>query len=128
MDKKLYEIALDVKKKAYAPYSNFHVGAAVKSTDGKIYTGCNVENASYGLTVCAERNAIGKMVSEGETKFSEIYIVGDTEEILPPCGACRQVLKEFAADDAKVFMFNNKGDFKEATMDDILPFGFTLKK
>jgi len=99
--KELFDAAVKVKEKAYAPYSDFHVGSALRTKSGKIFTGCNVENSSYGVTICAERNAIFKMVSEGEQEISAILIVGDTEKFLPPCGACRQVMAEFAMKDTR---------------------------
>ncbi|MEP6788853.1 MAG: cytidine deaminase, partial [Acidobacteriota bacterium] len=94
-DEKLIDVAKDVRERAYAPYSNFKVGAAVETEDGTIYTGCNVESASYGLTVCAERVAIWKGISRGEKKFSRIAVVVDTDELTPPCGVCRQIIWEF---------------------------------
>ena len=124
--KELYEAALDVKKRAYAPYSDFHVGSALRTKNGKVFTGCNVENSSYGVTICAERNAIFKMVSEGEQEIFEILVIGDTEKFLPPCGACRQVIAEFSKEDTRVIMCNKKGEFKETTVGEILPFGFSL--
>ncbi len=124
--KELYVAALKVKENAYAIYSNFYVGSALRTRNGKIFSGCNVENSSYGLTVCAERNAIFKMVSEGETGISEILVVGDTEKFLPPCGACRQVIAEFSNKDTKVFMCNKHGEFRKMTVGEILPFGFSL--
>lgn len=98
--KELITLAIEARKKAYAPYSKFKVGAAVLGTDGKIYTGCNVENASFGLTNCAERTAIFKMVSEGCQTFNALAVVGASEGPgeSGPCGACRQVISEFAAD------------------------------
>ena len=97
-DKKeeLLAAARQAREKAYAPYSNFRVGAAVLGSGGRIYSGCNVENASFGLTCCAERNAIFAMVAAGETEIREILVIGESEEFLPPCGACRQVIAEFA--------------------------------
>ncbi len=124
--KELYDAAVKVKKNAYAPYSNFHVGSALRTTNGRIFTGCNVENSSYGVTICAERNAIFKMVSEGETVISEILVLGDTENFLPPCGACRQVIAEFSKENTRVIMCNKKGEYKETTVGEILPFGFSL--
>ncbi len=97
-DDELIAAAADVREKAYAPYSNFKVGAAVETEDGNIYTGCNVESASYGLTVCAERVAIWKGISRGEKRFGRIAVVVDTEELTPPCGVCRQIIWEFCGD------------------------------
>ena len=126
--KELYDAAMKVKEKAYAPYSDFHVDSALRTKNGKIFTGCNVENSSYGVTICAERNAIFKMVSEGEQEIASILVIGDTEKFLPPCGACRQVIAEFSMKDTPVIMCNKKGEFKESTVGEILPFGFSLNK
>lgn len=98
MHDNLIDAARKVRLHAHAPYSGFKVGAALETADGIIVTGCNVENASYGLTICAERVAIVKAVSEGHTKFTRIAIVADTEAPTPPCGACRQILWEFGGD------------------------------
>jgi len=94
----LITTAIDSASRAYAPYSNFHVGAALVAADGRVFTGCNVENISYGLTICAERNAVFAAVAAGCREFSKIIIVADTEEPASPCGACRQVLAEFNPD------------------------------
>lgn len=125
---KLLEAAKQAQEKAYAPYSKFRVGAALITTDGKMYTGCNIENASFGLTNCAERTAIFKMMSEGKQKIEEILVIGDTEEFLPPCGACRQVIVEFASEDTVVYMSNKYGDFKKTTVGELMPFIFFLDK
>lgn len=123
---KLLKAAQKAKEKAYAPYSHFHVGAAVLTPSGKIYSGCNVENTSYGLTICAERNAIFQMVNSGEQQISEILVIGDTEEFLPPCGACRQVIAEFSKKDTILYMCNKKGQWKQTTVDEIIPYTFFL--
>lgn len=94
----LIEAALAVRKNAHAPYSHFQVGAAVEDESGRIHTGCNVENATYGLTVCAERIAVFKAISEGARKFKRIAVAADTHVLTPPCGACRQILWEFCGD------------------------------
>ncbi len=94
----LVEAALRVRDNAHAPFSKFKVGAALQSADGLIYTGCNVENATYGLTVCAERVAVFKAISEGARKFKRIAVTADTDTLTPPCGACRQILWEFCGD------------------------------
>jgi cytidine deaminase len=94
----LIEQALEARTKAHAPYSHFLVGAALESTDGRVFTGCNVENATYGLSVCAERVAVFKAVSEGTSKFQRIAVSADTDVLTPPCGACRQILWEFCGD------------------------------
>lgn len=110
---------------AYVPYSNFKVGAAVLTKDGKIYTGCNVENASYGLCNCAERTAIFKAVSEGESELVAIAIIADTEKPVSPCGACRQVMAEFGIN--KIIMCNLHGEQYIATLEDLLPYSFGKK-
>jgi len=95
---RLIQMALDVQKQAYVPYSLFPVGAALATESGKIFSGCNVENASYGLSICAERSAVLQAVSAGERKFTDIAVVGDQDNPTPPCGACRQFLFEFKPD------------------------------
>ena len=120
---KLIKVAEKARKRAYTPYSKFKVGAAILSSDGKIFTGCNIENASFGLTVCAERVAILKAISEGSSKFEAIAIVGDTNRPCSPCGACRQVISEFGKD-IKIIMSNLKGDIKIKKIDELLPEAF----
>lgn len=110
---------------AYVPYSNFKVGAAVLTKEGKIYTGCNVENASYGLCNCAERTAIFKAVSEGERELVAMAIIADTEKPVSPCGACRQVMAEFGIN--KIIMCNLHGEQYIATLEDLLPYSFGKK-
>lgn len=122
----LIEAAKEVRERAYAPFSNFRVGAAVRTKGGKIFTGCNIESASYGLTVCAERVAIWKAVSEGEKEFSEIAVVADTKELTPPCGACRQIIWEFSGDIAVIFA-NLKGAVETVQMKELLPRAFDTK-
>jgi len=124
----LLAAARRAREKAYAPYSNFRVGAAVLGSDGRIYSGCNVENDSLGLTCCAERNAIFAMVAAGETEIREILVIGETEEFLPPCGACRQVIAEFAPPSAIVHMCNRTGASRDITVSELVPFIFRLKK
>jgi len=126
--KELLSAARQARKKAYAPYSRFHVGAAVLGPKGKIYSGCNVENASFGLTCCAERNAIFAMAAAGETEIRELLVIGESEEFLPPCGACRQVIAEFAAPSTVVHMCNRAGACRDSTVGELLPFIFHLKK
>ncbi len=120
--KALIEAAKQAREKAYAPYSRFKVGAAVLTSDGKIYTGCNIENASYGMSNCAERTAIFKAVSEGETKLEALAVIGDTDAPISPCGACRQVIAEFGIQ--QVAMANLKGAVKIVTLEELLPFSF----
>lgn len=125
----LIRLAKEARERAYAPYSEFKVGAALLTEDGEVFTGGNVENASYGLSVCAERVAVVKAVSEGHTKFRRLVVVADTEEPCPPCGVCRQMLYEFAPD-MPVLMVNLKGKEKELTVRQLLPepFGDEVRK
>ncbi len=120
----LIELAKAAAEKAYAPYSKFRVGAAVLTNSGKIYSGCNVENASFSLTICAERNAVFQAVAEGHKDIAAIVIYVDSELSFPPCGACRQVLAEFAHD-MPVFIANRK-ETVETTLAALLPERFTL--
>jgi len=125
--KQLIDEAIAASKQAHVPYSHFHVGAALLTTDGKVYRGCNIENASYGLTNCAERTAIFKAVSEGDKQFSAIAVVGDTDGPISPCGACRQVLAEFCDDHTQIILANVKGDFVITNINEILPGYFSSK-
>ncbi|CAN5607968.1 cytidine deaminase [soil metagenome] len=125
-EKKLIDIATEARQNAYAPYSNFQVGAAVEAEDGTIYTGCNVESASYGLTVCAERVAIWKGISRGEKKFCRVAVVVDTEELTPPCGVCRQIIWEFCGD-VPVILSNLHGKSETVYMSELLPRAFDSK-
>ncbi|MDI6530896.1 cytidine deaminase [Bacillus mycoides] len=128
MDKKKYiEEANKMLSKAYIPYSKFPVGAALVTKEGKIYTGCNIENASYGLCNCAERTAIFKAVSEGERDFSYLVITGETDGPISPCGACRQVIAEFCDPKMPVLLTNVKGDKKEVTVEQLLPGAFSIE-
>ena len=122
---KIIKAAKDSREHAYVPYSKFKVGAAVITKEGKIYTGCNVENASYGLCNCAERTAIFKAISEGERELVTIAVVADTIKPVAPCGACRQEMAEF--DIEKVIMCNLQGDEYVATLKDLLPYSFEKK-
>ncbi|HDR7793880.1 TPA: cytidine deaminase [Bacillus luti] len=127
MDKKKYiEEANKMLSKAYIPYSKFPVGAALVTKEGKIYTGCNIENASYGLCNCAERTAIFKAVSEGERDFSYLVITGETDGPISPCGACRQVIAEFCDPKMPVLLTNVKGDEKEVIVEQLLPGAFSI--
>ena len=116
----LIEAAKQARDNAHAPYSNFRVGAALRSTSGRIFGGCNVENATYGLTICAERVAIFKAISESERGFSAIAVVTDTEVLTPPCGACRQLIWEFCGD-IPVSMANLKGKIEVIQMRELFP-------
>lgn len=119
----LIEHAIVAREKTYSPYSHFGVGAALLCEDGSIYEGCNIENASYGLTNCAERTAIFKAVSEGHTKFKALAVVADTEGPCAPCGACRQVMNEFKI--SMIIMANLMGNMKIVSIEDLLPFSFS---
>jgi cytidine deaminase len=120
----LIDAARTARKNAHAPFSKFKVGAAVRAKSQKIYSGCNVENASYGLTVCAERIAIFKAVSEGERSgFDVIVVVTDTQTLTPPCGACRQIIWEFCGD-IKVVLANLKGKTQSFRMSELFPHPF----
>lgn len=113
--------------KAYAPYSNFHVGAAALTQDNNIVSGCNVENASYGLTVCAERNCIAQAVIQGEQSFKTLVIYTEEEKLTPPCGACRQVIVEFFEPQAIIMAVNHLDNSKAWTVEELLPNAFTPK-
>ena len=119
----LCQKAQDMLKMAYIPYSKFPVGAALECEDGTVFTGCNIENAAYGPSVCAERVAMFKAVSEGHRKFVRIAIAGDTKDFCAPCGVCRQVLHEFAPD-LEVILVNREGKTKELTLPELLPYSF----
>jgi len=123
---KLIGAAVASREKAYAPYSNFRVGAAILTKEGRYYTGCNIENASYGLTCCAERVALFKAVSNSERSFEAIAVTAGTDEYCSPCGACRQALAEFGTD-IKVYMVNGSGNYQVRTVAELLPESFTLK-
>ncbi len=112
---------------AYVPYSKFPVGAALLADNGSVYTGCNVENASYGLTICAERNAVTSAIADGAQKIIKIAVCGNTPGPITPCGACRQVLAEFSDADTEIICSNTSGDSKIYTIEEILPAGFILE-
>ncbi len=123
---KLKKKAKEAREKAYVPYSEFPVGAALLTLDGNIYTGCNIENASFGLTNCAERTSIFKAVSAGETEFKAMAIVGDTPGPVSPCGACRQVMNEFSPE-MDIHLYNLAEDKEFTTAAELLPGFFTSK-
>ncbi|MGL4739683.1 MAG: cytidine deaminase [Sarcina sp.] len=128
MEKKLIKMAIEAREKAYCPYSNFKVGAAALFDDGNIYVGCNVENASYGATNCAERTAIFNAVSNGARKMEAIALIGDTKNYTYPCGICRQVMIEFAKnDDMKIYIVKTEDDYIETTIGEIVPGAFSKK-
>ena len=122
MVEELKRQAFAVRNHAYVPYSHFAVGAAVETTSGRIFTGCNVENASYGLTICAERSAIFQAVAAGETDLRRIAVVADSPDPVAPCGACRQVMVEFGV--TEVMMYNMTGLCKRAETAELLPYAF----
>ena len=124
--KELIRQATRAQKNAYAPYSKFKVGAAVLGASGKIYQGCNIENASYGLTICAERTAIAKAISEGEKGFKAIAIHTNAQPLTPPCGACRQFIREFGAD-IPILLTNHKKESAAYNISDLLPHSFHPK-
>lgn len=123
--KQLHEKAQQAHDNAYSPYSNFKVGAALLSENGEIFTGCNVENASYGLTVCAERNCISTAVCQGVRNVKALIVFTPQNELTSPCGACRQVIAEFMAQDAMVGLVNHLGDSQFWQVSDLLPHAFT---
>jgi cytidine deaminase len=122
----LIAAAKEARLQSVAPFSNFKVGAAVRTDSGKVYTGCNVESASYGLTVCAERVAIWKALSEGERHFTQLAVVADTETLTPPCGTCRQIIWEFAKG-ADIVFANLKGQSEVFHIADLLPRAFDAR-
>ena len=123
-EKKLIDLAVGMLERAYIPYSRFPVGAALECEDGSVYTGCNVENASYGLCICAERAAAVKAVSEGKNRFKKIVIVGNSEDFCWPCGACRQFLAEFSSAEMEVICLNKNREECHATLQELLPHSF----
>ena len=125
-DNQLIDTAKAARLQSLAPFSNFLVGAALQTKAGKVYTGCNIESASYGLTVCAERVAIWKALSEGEREFTDLVVVADTESLTPPCGTCRQIIWEFAKH-AKIVLANLHGQREEVTIKDLLPRAFDAR-
>ena len=117
--------AIKARENAYVPYSNFKVGSAILTADGTMYTGCNIENASLGATNCAERTAIFKAVSEGHKAIEAIAVVGDLNNYTFPCGICRQVINEFAAENIKIIVAKNENEYLVKTMEEILPGAFS---
>ena len=122
-EKDLIELAVEASKRAYAPYSRFHVGAALELEDGRAIAGCNVENASFGLTNCAERTALFAAIAQGEKKFKKIVVFVDRLDFTPPCGACRQVINELAAN-AEILLVNSKRKIKRTSIAELLPLSF----
>jgi cytidine deaminase len=122
---KLIEEAKLAREKAYVPYSKFGVGAALLTTDGKIYHGCNIENAAYSMCNCGERTALFSAYAQGDRNFQAMVVVADTDRPCSPCGACRQVISELCPKDMKVVLTNLKGDILELTVEDLLPGAFS---
>lgn len=122
----MIQAATEARLQSVAPFSRFLVGAAVRAKNGKIYSGCNVESASYGLTVCAERVAIWKALSEGERHFTEIAVVADTDSLTPPCGTCRQIIWEFAKT-ATIVLANLQGQSEVVSINELLPHAFDAR-
>ena len=137
LNRELIELAYQARENAYAPYSHFQVGAALLTKSGKVYTGCNIENAAFGPVICAERTAVFKAVSEGFHNFEAICIVGGAEDenkkveitdYCPPCGVCRQVLSEFCSKDFKIILAKSTTDYKIFTLGELFPESFSLNK
>ena len=127
-DNELTLKASESMKNSYSPYSNFKVGAALLSESGKVYTGCNIENVAFGPSICAERVAFFKAISEGEKNFSKIAVVGGKDGIIssatPPCGVCRQVMREFCNDDFEILIVRENGNYDKVLLKDLLPNSF----
>ncbi|QPC46920.1 cytidine deaminase [Mangrovibacillus cuniculi] len=121
----LLEEAKIARERAYVPYSKFKVGAALLTEEGKVYHGCNIENAAYSMCNCAERTALFKAYSEGDTKYTAIAVVADTKRPVPPCGACRQVISELCSPEMKVYLTNLQGAVEELTVAELLPGAFS---
>ncbi len=120
----LEKAAISAMKKAYAPYSNFHVGAAILAENGKIYAGCNVENAAYPQGNCAEASAISAMVMDGQTTIREVAVIGKGDALVTPCGGCRQRIREFGKSDTPIHVYGEEGLRKSYTLDELLPDSF----
>lgn len=125
---KLFQLAQQARQNAYAPYSEFAVGTAILSTNGNYYSGCNVENISYPCGTCAEQGAISAMIAGGDRKIAEIMIIADTKELISPCGACRQRIKEFTTPQSIIYVANLQGQHRQYTTEQLLPDGFAAKE
>ena len=129
---KLIGLAVEAMHKAYAPYSGYKVGAALLCADGTVYQGCNIENAAYGPTNCAERTAFFKAVYDGQRDFKAIAVCGGKDGVItgafPPCGVCRQVMREFCEDDFMIYMVDAGGEYKAVPLSNLLPYSFSAKK
>lgn len=121
---KMMQMAREMLKNSYSPYSNFPVGVCIQTPDGTLFSGCNVENASYSLTLCAEASAIARMVSAGQQQIKQVIVMGTGTELCAPCGACRQLLREFAAQDVLVHICDENSIRKTMTMGELLPVSF----
>ncbi len=130
--KELVQQAMEAMQLAYAPYSGYKVGAALLTSSGRVYRGCNIENAAFGPSNCAERTAIFKAVSEGERAFDAIAVVGGKDGVVtgvfPPCGVCRQVMQEFCGPDFRIYMGRGDGSFESVRLDELLPYGFSAEQ
>lgn len=122
-NEKLLQSAREALQHSYSPYSRFRVGAALLTSSGKVFTGCNIENSSFSLTICAERTALFKAVSEGEISFSKILIVSDADDFISPCGACRQVISDLAGN-VEIILTNSRGEMQHKKISDLLPLAF----
>ncbi len=120
----LFEAAKAIQPKAYTPYSRFKVGAAIRTTDGQVFTGCNVENAAYPVGSCAEAGAVSAMIAGGGSRIAEIVVVGEGDVLCTPCGGCRQRIREFAAPDTKIHIAGPEGIRRSFTLEELLPFSF----
>ena len=120
----LFEAAKAVQAKAYAPYSGFKVGTAIMTPGGKVFTGCNVENAAYPVGTCAEAGAVSAMLAAGESRIAEIMVMGEGENLVTPCGGCRQRIREFAAGDTPIHIAGPEGIRRSFTLEELLPFSF----
>ena len=131
-ERELLNQALVAREAAYAPYSDFRVGAALLAEDGAVYSGCNVENASYSATICAERTAFFKAIYDGHRDFTAIAVVGGKDGVItgafPPCGVCRQVMREFCDDDFVIYMATSNDSYDSLTLAQILPYSFSATK
>jgi cytidine deaminase len=126
-EKKLIQEAFKARELAYVPYSKFQVGAALLSKDGQVFHGCNIENAAYSMTNCAERTALFKAYSDGVTQFESLVVTADTDGPVSPCGACRQVISELCDDEMEIILTNLKGDVQRIQVKDLLPGAFSPK-
>lgn len=124
--KDLIQRAIKIKKRAYAPYSNFHVACVVMTKSGKVFEGVNIENAAYSPTLCAERNALSTAITEGEREFSYIVVTGDSDYTYP-CGVCRQFIREFADDKTRIIVAKDEDSYKTYTIEDLMPYSFSKK-